>query len=52
MDIGGKLLTNQLKEWISYRELNVVEETFVINECKEDSCYVSLQFDKDVEIAR
>ncbi|GMR36523.1 hypothetical protein PMAYCL1PPCAC_06718, partial [Pristionchus mayeri] len=52
MDIGGKLLTNQLKEWVSYRELNVVEETFVMNECKEDACFVSLQFDKDAEIAR
>ncbi|GMS84309.1 hypothetical protein PENTCL1PPCAC_6484 [Pristionchus entomophagus] len=52
MDIGGKLLTNQLKEWVSYRELNVVEETFVMNECKEDACFVSMQFDKDSEIAR
>lgn len=52
MDIGGKLLTNQLKEWVSYRELNVVEETFVMNECKEDACFVSLDFEKDAEIAR
>ncbi|GMT14927.1 hypothetical protein PFISCL1PPCAC_6224 [Pristionchus fissidentatus] len=51
MDVGGKLLTNQLKEWVSYRELNVVEETFVMNECKEDACFVSLDLQKDEETA-
>ncbi|VDM54288.1 unnamed protein product [Angiostrongylus costaricensis] len=28
IDVGGKVLTNQLKEWISYRDLNVMEETY------------------------
>ena len=45
------MLTNQLKEWISYRELNVMEETFVVNECKEDACFVSMDFNRDLEIA-
>ncbi|CAI4222020.1 unnamed protein product [Auanema sp. JU1783] len=49
VDIGGKALTNQLKEWISYRELNVLDETYVINECKEDSCFVSNNFCRDME---
>lgn len=52
MDLGGKALTNQLKEWISYRELNVMEETQVIGEAKEDACFVTLDYDNDVQIAR
>uniref|UniRef100_A0A1I7TNS8 Actin-related protein 4 n=1 Tax=Caenorhabditis tropicalis TaxID=1561998 RepID=A0A1I7TNS8_9PELO len=36
IDVGGKALTNKLKDWISYRQLNVSEETHVINECKEN----------------
>uniref|UniRef100_A0A914MQG6 Uncharacterized protein n=1 Tax=Meloidogyne incognita TaxID=6306 RepID=A0A914MQG6_MELIC len=31
IDVGGKALTNQLKDWISYRQLNVTDETYVIN---------------------
>ncbi|PAV85131.1 hypothetical protein WR25_04545 isoform A [Diploscapter pachys] len=50
INVGGKVLTNQLKEWISYRELNVMEETFVVNECKEDACFVSMDFNRDIEI--
>ncbi|KAE9412014.1 hypothetical protein Angca_010195, partial [Angiostrongylus cantonensis] len=52
IDVGGKVLTNQLKEWISYRDLNVMEETYIINQCKEDSCFVSLDFKNDMKIAR
>ncbi|KAK3578879.1 hypothetical protein CHS0354_010239 [Potamilus streckersoni] len=50
--VGGKLLTNHLKEVISYRQLMVMDETYVINQLKEDVCYVSTQFMKDMEIAR
>ncbi|XP_033342935.1 actin-related protein 6 [Megalopta genalis] len=52
IDVGGKLLTNHLKEIISYRQLHVMDETFVINQVKEDSCFVSQNFFKDMEIAR
>ncbi|EDO31145.1 predicted protein [Nematostella vectensis] len=52
INVGGKLLTNHLKEIISYRQLHVLDETFVINQVKEDTCYVSSQFYKDMEIAR
>lgn len=40
-DVGGKLLTNHLKEIISYRQLNVMDETYVMNQVKEDVCFVS-----------
>lgn len=52
IDIGGKVLTNHLKEIISYRKLNVMEETYVINQVKEDSCFVSQNFKEDMNTAR
>ncbi|CAI5442430.1 unnamed protein product [Caenorhabditis angaria] len=48
IDIGGKALTNKLKDWISYRQLNVIEETHIINECKEDICFVSQDFNQSL----
>ena len=50
LDVGGKLLTNHLKEVISYRQLHVLDETYVMNGCKEDCCYVAKDF--DVEVAK
>lgn len=49
IDVGGKLLTNHLKEILSYRQLHVMDETYVVNQVKEDSCFVSQQFFKDME---
>lgn len=52
IDVGGKLLTNHMKEIISYRQLNVMDESYVINQVKEDSCFVSQNFTNDMRIAR
>ncbi|KAL5009609.1 hypothetical protein ScPMuIL_011914 [Solemya velum] len=52
VNVGGKLLTNHLKEIISYRQLMVMDETYVINQLKEDVCCVSLHFNKDMETTR
>ncbi|XP_075228741.1 actin-related protein 6 isoform X2 [Lycorma delicatula] len=52
IDIGGKVLTNHLKEIISYRQLHVMDETYVMNQVKEDSCFVSQNFMEDMWIAR
>ncbi|KAG8181275.1 hypothetical protein JTE90_022213 [Oedothorax gibbosus] len=51
LSLGGKALTNHLKEVISYRQLNVMDETYVVNQIKEDVCYVSTDVDKDLETA-
>eukprot|EP00095_Tigriopus_kingsejongensis_P000859 snap_masked-scaffold1668_size31705-processed-gene-0.0 protein:Tk00859 transcript:snap_masked-scaffold1668_size31705-processed-gene-0.0-mRNA-1 annotation:"actin-related protein 6" len=51
IDVGGKLLTNHLKEIISYRQLHVMDETYVMNACREDCCFVSLDFQKDLSLA-
>ncbi|XP_072937590.1 actin-related protein 6 [Epargyreus clarus] len=52
IDVGGKVLTNHLKEILSYRQLNVMEESYVINQAKEDSCFVSEDFMTDMQIAK
>lgn len=52
IDIGGKLLTNHLKEMISYRQLNVMDESYVINQVKEDACFVSQNFTADMKLAK
>ncbi|KAF5301323.1 hypothetical protein FQA39_LY10721 [Lamprigera yunnana] len=35
INIGGKILTNYLKDIISYRQLHVMDETYVINQVKK-----------------
>ena len=52
INIGGKVLTNHLKEIISYRQLHVMDETYVMNQVKEDVCYVSQDFFGDMNIAK
>lgn len=48
INVGGKLLTNYLKEVVSFRQWNVMDDTRVINELKEALCYVSLDFDEEM----
>lgn len=52
LDVGGKLLTNQLKEVISYRQWNMMDETYIVNHVKESCCYVSTNFFADLETCR
>ncbi|KAL0961517.1 hypothetical protein HGRIS_006458 [Hohenbuehelia grisea] len=52
LDIGGKLLTNQLKELISFRQWNMMDETYIMNDVKEACCYVSTDFEQDLETCR
>lgn len=52
IDVGGKLLTNHLKEITSYRQLHVLDETYVMNQVKEDTCFVSQDFLRDMAIAK
>jgi actin-related protein 6 len=52
LDIGGKLMTNYLKELISYRQWNVMEDTHVINTVKEACCYVSMDLNADQTLCK
>ncbi|KAI9891045.1 MAG: Actin- protein 6 [Vezdaea aestivalis] len=51
LDIGGKFLTNFLKENISLRSYNMMDETYIINEMKEKVSFVSDNFSEDLERA-
>ncbi|KAG5505663.1 hypothetical protein JKF63_04998 [Porcisia hertigi] len=42
LDVGGKLLTNRLKEYISFSQMNVMQDTWLINHIKERCCIVAL----------
>jgi actin-related protein 6 len=48
LDVGGKALTNYLKELISYRQWNMMDETWLVNHVKERLAYVSLEFEQDM----
>jgi actin-related protein 6 len=52
LTVGGKLLTNYLKELASLRHYNMMEETYLLNEIKEAVSYVvpsSHVFSSDLE---
>ena len=52
IDIGGKLLTNYLKELLSYRQFDLMAETYIANDVKEKCCYVATNYKRDMELSR
>lgn len=50
IDAGGKLLTNLLNEQISYKEVNLKGETHLVNDMKEQLCYVAKDFQQELDI--
>jgi actin-related protein 6 len=52
LNIGGKFLTNYLKEVISYRHYNMMDETHLINNVKESCCFISQDFSADLETVK
>lgn len=52
IDVGGKLLTNHLKELASFRQWNMMNETHIVNDIKETCCYVSTDFRQDMEASQ
>jgi len=51
IDVGGKVLTNYLKEQISGRYYDMMEETYLMNLVKERLCYVSTNYLQDLKSA-
>jgi actin-related protein 6 len=54
LTVGGKLLTNYLRELASLRHYNLMEETYLLNEIKEAVSYVApsaQHFSRDLERA-
>ncbi|CAN4096717.1 unnamed protein product [Withania somnifera] len=52
LDLGGKALSNYLKELVSYRSVNLMDESFLMDDVKEELCFVSLDVARDLQIAR
>ncbi|GAA6009182.1 hypothetical protein JCM11491_005784, partial [Sporobolomyces phaffii] len=51
IDVGGKLMTNYLKELVSYRHWYMMDQTSVMEHAKETACYVSTEWERDWEVA-
>ncbi|KAI5477255.1 actin-like protein ARP6 [Pseudohyphozyma bogoriensis] len=51
IDVGGKLLTNHLKELVSFRQWYMMDQTSVMERVKETCCYVTNQWEHDWEAA-
>jgi actin-related protein 6 len=49
LEVGGKTLTNQLKDLVSTRQFELRKEDWMANQIKEDVCFVSLDFENDLE---
>lgn len=53
VNLGGKALTNYLKELVSYRQWNMMDEYFLVDDVKEKLCYVAVDSDDfEVNLAR
>jgi actin-related protein 6 len=49
LDVGGKLLTNYLTRLLSLRQYDMRNDTYLVNEIKEATCYISKDFKADME---
>jgi actin-related protein 6 len=49
LEIGGRFMTNYLKELVSIRSYNMMDETYTIDKMKEDISFVSDNFSEDLE---
>ena len=50
--IGGRHLINILKYYASYRQYNLMDQEQILKDVLERLAYVSLEFSKDLELAR
>lgn len=50
--VGGKALTNHLKELVSFRSWNMMDETVVMNTVKERLCYVADDYVKELSTVK
>ncbi len=48
LDVGGKILTNYLKEILSFRHLDLKNSDRLIKQIKEDLCFVSQNLMQDM----
>ncbi|KAK4046316.1 Actin- protein 6 [Microbotryomycetes sp. JL201] len=51
IDVGGKLMTNYLKELVSFRQWYMMDQTAVMEHAKEQCCYVTTKWAHDWDVA-
>jgi len=51
LELGGKQLTNYLKELISLRHYGLMDDPYLVSQIKEDACFISQDFRRDIEKA-
>jgi actin-related protein 6 len=49
INVAGKQITNYLKETVSFRHYNMMDETYLMNVIKEKTCFISNSFSADLE---
>ena len=49
LDVGGKLMTNYLTRLLSIREYDMRNDTYLVNDIKEATCYLTRDFKADME---
>lgn len=47
-EIAGRFLSGVLREKISFRHYNVTDETILVNNIKESSCFVTMDYNKSL----
>ncbi|KAI9503155.1 actin-like protein ARP6 [Coemansia spiralis] len=52
VDVGGLMLTSYLKETVSFRYWDMMDETYIMSQVKERTCFVSQDFYSDLERAK
>nr|QBK96588.1 actin-related protein 6 [Huperzia serrata] len=52
LNLGGKALTNYLKELVSYRAWNMMDETYLMEDVKEKLCFCSMNVPFDLDVSR
>ncbi|EKX52858.1 hypothetical protein GUITHDRAFT_101311 [Guillardia theta CCMP2712] len=52
IDVGGKVMTNLLKETLSSRQWNMMDETILVNAIKERLSFVSQDLERDLTRAK
>ena len=51
LDVGGKLLTGYMKELLSYRQYNVMDDTALVNTAKEVLTFAALDYAVELDAA-
>eukprot|EP00468_Gymnochlora_sp_CCMP2014_P002311 CAMPEP_0167755488 /NCGR_PEP_ID=MMETSP0110_2-20121227/8854_1 /TAXON_ID=629695 /ORGANISM="Gymnochlora sp., Strain CCMP2014" /LENGTH=293 /DNA_ID=CAMNT_0007641485 /DNA_START=288 /DNA_END=1169 /DNA_ORIENTATION=+ len=52
VNVGGKLLTNYLKEVVSYRAFSMMDETYLMDHIKRKVCLTSTDFKADLKASK